>query len=104
MKVLLTRTFQVASADLELNLDAVMESLIELEGERLSDSDGSAVLSEGLVEVWIVAYSGVPDESEALGDAVAHADAAIRTAIHKAGGHTPHWQIMSLNVEELETA
>ena len=105
LKVLFTRIFHVETdEDLESHLDEVMEALLELEGERLGDSDISALLTENHVEISVVASSDLDDESQALGDAVSFADSAIRAAIHKAGGHTPEWVPVSVNMEALQPA
>lgn len=89
--VMLTREFQVQCEDLEAHLDLVMEELLALESVDLVNSDISASLETGAVEVSIVAISRLDDDSEAFLAAIEAADAAIRTAIHAAEGHTPGW-------------
>ena len=86
--VRLLKTFKVnTDEDLDAHTDLVAEELFKLEegDDSLSDSDVSAAIGDGVVEIGVVAVAPTFD------DAVATADAAIRTAIHAAGGSTPDW-------------
>jgi hypothetical protein len=71
--------------DLDSHTDVVMEELLKLESEFVTDADVSVDLKECFVEVSVVATAKSFDE------AVEIADSAIRTAIHAAGGSTPRW-------------
>ena len=86
----LTRTFHVeGDADLAAHVDVVFEHLLALEDARIRDADVSGSLTEGIVELSIYAIG------ESFDDAADHADAAIRSAIHAAGGSTPDWTPVS---------
>ena len=75
------------ATNLEAVADAVMETLLDLEqvDPLLSDSAIALDLSNKEIEI------SVSSESASIEDAVRHAMAAIRTAIHAAGGATPEW-------------
>jgi hypothetical protein len=85
-----TGIFHVSSdnpADLEAHLDDVMSELLRLEDER-ADSSGMGVdLVDGIVEIELTAYADNYD------DAVAYANATIRSAVHAADGYTPEWNV-----------
>ena len=84
--VKLTKGFIVSgAADLDAHTDVVMDQLVALEDERISDADVSVDFSKDSVEISVVAHADSFDE------AVEQADAAIRTAIHAAGGSTAGW-------------
>jgi hypothetical protein len=84
--VKLTRVFSVSGAsDLDAHTDLVMNELLKLENEFISDSDVSASLTDHEVEITVVARADDFDEARKL------ADSTIRTAIHAAGGSTPSW-------------
>lgn len=104
ISVLFSKTFYVNSPVLEQHLDSVMEALLELENERLDDSDISATLATGEVSISVVAKSENTDDSKALGEAVSLADSAIRSAIHKAGGVTLGWEEIATHMEQLDLA
>jgi hypothetical protein len=76
-----------AGEDVDAHTDRVMEALLALEDDNLTDSAVGVDLGTGLVEVEVTA------RGETFEDAVATADAAIRTAIHAAGGSTPNWRV-----------
>jgi hypothetical protein len=88
--VRLTRTFTVTGHfdedGLDAHTDLVMEELLKLEDENVSDSDISAILAQSEVSVTVVAIAMTFD------DAVQLADSTIRAAIHAAGGSTPRWK------------
>jgi hypothetical protein len=84
----LSLTFSVSGVDdLDAHTDAVLSALIDLETANplLADSDLEAVLSKSLVTVAILSTAETVDMAEQ------NALAAIRTAIHTAGGATPEW-------------
>lgn len=89
-QVRLTLTFNVTSnldpEGLDAHTDLVMEELLKLESDRVTDSDVSASLADARVEVTVVAEAGSFEEAESL------ASSTIRTAIHAAGGSTPRWK------------
>jgi hypothetical protein len=88
--VRLTMTFTVIGdfdADgLDTHTDLVMEELLKLESDNVSDSDVSAALADSIVEVTVVATA------EDFDDAADLAQSTIRAAIHAAGGSTPAWK------------
>lgn len=100
--VKLTRTFQVnghADVDeLDQHTDEVMEQLLLLESDTITDSDVSATLTTGEVSVSIAAAAETYDE------ALECADACIRSAIHAAGGHTPNWVTVATRSRQLVAA
>lgn len=71
---------------IDAHLDEVMDHLMETEeaDERLSNADLSAKLATGETEISIAVDAGA-DEAMAIGMA------AIRSAIHAAGGYTRNW-------------
>lgn len=75
------------STNLEAVADDVMTALLSLEqvDPLLSDSAIALDLSKKEIEI------SVSSECAAIEDGVRHAMAAIRTAIHAAGGATPEW-------------
>jgi hypothetical protein len=76
-------------AYLEAQLDEVMAQLLELEESpdlQVTDSDISATLADGRVEISVVI------EADSLDKATVVGHGAIRSAVHAAGGHTPGWQ------------
>jgi hypothetical protein len=84
----LSLTFSVSGVtDLDAHTDAVLNALMDLEtaNPSLADSDLEAVLSKSLVTVAIVSTAETVDMAEQ------NALAAIRAAIHSAGGATPEW-------------
>ena len=84
--VRLLKSFLVSGgSDLDSHTDAVMDELIKLEGRNIMDADLSADLDRHIVELSVIA------SAESFDEAVSCADAAIRTAIHAAGGSTPKW-------------
>lgn len=82
---------------LEESAESVMEALIGLEDETLRNSDVSVDLGTMTAEVSVSA--GIIDSFE---EAAQRADAAIRTAIHATGGHTPHWENLVFNTQRSE--
>lgn len=78
--------FVVGATNLDEHTDAVIEELLTLEDESLSDSDVTVELANSRVTVSVSAHAATFDE------AVARGDVAIRTAIHASGGHTPEWE------------
>lgn len=68
-------------------VDGVMQALLDLEevDQRLTDSGVSLDLGEMRV---VIEVDVAGDDYQAC---VGHALGAIRTAIHAAGGATPHW-------------
>lgn len=99
--VKLTKTFNVTGVEsvdeLDQHTDAVMDELLALECDDVTDADISAELVRGVVEVSIVAGA---DNFDA---ALERADACIRSAIHAAGGHTPVWSPILVQAGELAT-
>jgi hypothetical protein len=84
--VRLTKSFTVTgNDDLDAHTDAVMDELLALEGEDVTDADVSANLEDRTVEISIVAHADDFDT------ALSCADGVIRTAIHATGAHTPEW-------------
>jgi hypothetical protein len=85
---------QFESAHVALTL--VMDHLVEQEtaDPRLSDADLSVNLHEGRVELGIAVAVGSPADAFAIGKA------AIRSAIHGAGGFTPGWDEAKWSLEE----
>ena len=73
-----------APANLEAQLDLVMEELLHLE---VADASIGAVETTGAVEITVTVAA------DTLEDALNHGSAAIRAAIHAAGGATPGWSI-----------
>lgn len=100
--VKVTRTFQVSGhesvAELDEHTDLVMEELLKLESDVISDSDVSAELANGVVSVSIAASA---DDYDA---ACAIADSCIRAAIHAAGGSTPEWVTIAMRSRQLAAA
>lgn len=93
--VQVTRRFYVEGADdFDAHTTAVMDELISLEDEFTSDSDVFAELSTQTVTISIIVRG---DDFDALVEA---GDAAIRTAIHAAGGHTPNWERAVFQTQE----
>jgi hypothetical protein len=74
-------------ADVEAEAEAVMGSLVDLEqvDDRLSDSAVGVDLAAMTLDVELTV------KGDGYQDCVQHALAAIRTAIHSAGGATPGW-------------
>ncbi|MGV1034326.1 MAG: hypothetical protein ACOYBP_03780 [Microbacteriaceae bacterium] len=92
-----SRAFAVTGADdLDAHTDAVMEELLVLEDGALTDSDVSSELSSQMVVISMTATAADFD------GAIALADAAIRTAIHAAGGHTPDWRNVEFHPQKQE--
>lgn len=84
--VKLTKSFTVTgNDDLDALTDAVMDELLTLESDSITDADVSADLKERTVEISIVATA---DDFDA---ALACADSVVRSAIHATGAHTPEW-------------
>jgi hypothetical protein len=84
----LVRAFVVTDcADLDDHTDRVMEALLALESSNrhLFDSDVSAALTTGVVEIGVSGAGADWDE------AVSMADSAIRSVIHECGGDTSEW-------------
>lgn len=95
--VKLVKSFIVFGADdIDAHTDAVMDELLKLESESISDSDLSADLKDCTVEVSIVGHAETFDEAAAI------ADSAIRTAIHAAGGSTPEWSSVEYTPQHSE--
>jgi len=93
--VRLTRRFHVLGGeDLDGHTDQVMDELLALESDVISDADVSVALTDGIVEISIVA------SGEDFDAALDLADATIRTAIHAADGHTPQWTAVAVAAEE----
>lgn len=87
IEVKLNRAFVVTgAADLDAHTDSVMEHLIALEDDALTDSDVAVDFSKNVVDVAVIARAQTFDV------ALENADSAIRTAIHAAGGSTPDWK------------
>jgi hypothetical protein len=86
------------TALLEQHFEEVMEQLVGLEegDERITDSDLSARLATGEVEISVVVEAENTDEAGTIGNS------AIRCAVHAAGGHTPGWEEISTATWELE--
>lgn len=96
--VKLTRGFSVSGEpDLDAHTDSVMDELVALEDEYIRDADVSVSFEAGEVEISIVAIA------EDFDTAAAKADSTIRTAIHAAGGHTPHWSGVTFTPTKSET-
>lgn len=76
--------------DVDEHTDRFMDELLALEDENLTDSAVGVDLGTGLVEIEVTA------RGETFEDAMALADAAIRTAIHAAGGLTPNWAVTQI--------
>lgn len=84
--VQLTRAFQVhGDGDFEQHTDELMDELLKLESDTIRDVDVAGSLTERCVEISVYAIGEDFDAATEL------ADAAIRTAIHAANGHTPDW-------------
>ncbi len=65
--VTLTRVFSVSRAsDLDAHTDLVMDELLKLENEFISDSDVSASLTDHEVEITVVARADDFDEARKL--------------------------------------
>lgn len=75
------------TTDLEAVADDVMTALLDLEqvDPLLGNSAIALDLSKKEIEI------SVSSECASIDDGVRHAMAAIRTAIHAAGGATPEW-------------
>lgn len=87
LAVRVSREFHVQGAsNLDEQTDSVFEELLSLECDKLSDADLEAELETARVILSVISHAPSFDE------AVSYADAAIRTAIHASGGHTPGWQ------------
>lgn len=97
--VKLTRTFQVTghvdADELDQHTDLVMEELLKLESETITDADVSAELTNGIVSVSLTASADDYDSAAAI------ADSCIRSAIHAAGGHTPEWVTIATRSRQL---
>jgi len=76
--------------DVDGHTDRFMEELLALEDDKLTDSAVGVDLGTGLVEIEVTA------RGETFEEALSIADAAIRTAIHAAGGMTPNWQVTQI--------
>lgn len=76
--------------DIDEHTDRFMEELLALEDDKLTDSAVGVNLATGLVEIEVTA------SGETFEEALSRADAAIRTAIHAAGGLTPNWQVTQI--------
>jgi hypothetical protein len=88
IRVKLTKSFTVTSdTGLDAHTDAVMDELMTLEEctEGISDSDMNMSLTNGEVEISVLATADDFDEALKL------ADSTIRAAIHAAGGNTHTW-------------
>jgi len=97
--VKLTMSFLVHDCvDLDAHTDTVMEELIALESESVTDSDLAATLSTGEVTISVVARA---DNFET---AAAIADSTIRTAIHASHGSTREWQTVASESRPLVSA
>ncbi len=72
------------AAHLEEHLDEVMSELLKLD---VHDPAVSAAASKGLVEISVQVDAGTVEDAFVVGSS------AIRTAIHAAGGSTPHWEL-----------
>jgi len=100
--VKLTKTFKVEghrdTEHLDAHTDRVMEELLALESDTVTDADVSAELANGIVEVSIVVSGEDFDTAAQL------ADVCIRTAIHAAGGSTPDWKTIDFRAQELVPA
>lgn len=95
--VQLTRAFEVhADGPLEEHVDLVMNELLALESDTIRDADVSG--SRGRVEVSIYSIGNTFDQAAEFGDA------AIRAAIHAAGGHTPDWVPVTTVIDAVELA
>lgn len=75
------------ATNLEAVADGVMTALVSLEQVDPSLSDSAIGLDLSKKEIEI----SVSSECASIDDGVRHAVAAIRTAIHAAGGATPEW-------------
>lgn len=75
------------ATNLEAVADDVMTALLSLEQVDPLLSDSAIALDIPKKEIEI----SVSSECSAIDDGVRHAMAAIRTAIHAAGGATPEW-------------
>lgn len=92
--VQLSRSFKLRPVESEAfaaekfsaHLDIVMDELLGLETDSLFDSDISAELTTGTMQITVSAKAVDFDQALSI------ADSAIRAAIHSAGGHTPNWQ------------
>jgi len=75
------------ATDIETQAEAIMDSLVDLEhvDDRLSSSGVGLDLAAMTLDVEVTVRG---DDYQ---DCVQHALAAIRTAIHSAGGATPGW-------------
>jgi hypothetical protein len=87
--VRLTMTFTVTgnfdAEGLDVHTDLVMDELMKLESDIITDSDITASLADAIVSVTTVAAA------ESFEEATDIAQSTIRTAIHAAGGSTPQW-------------
>jgi len=91
VQVGLSRSFTVILGDttpeeFDAETDRIMDALLDLEGDVISNSAVGVNLKDCVVDIDVLAIG------ETFDDAVAAADAAIRAAIHAAGGGTPGWE------------
>jgi hypothetical protein len=84
-RLLLDAPFQ--ETNLESVADDVMTALLSLEQIDPLLCDSAIALDLSRKEISI----SISSESASIDDGVRHAMAAIRTAIHAAGGATPEW-------------
>ena len=88
----LRRVFHVEEIDrddLEAQVDALMEALLDLEDDGFGDSAVGVDLGRAIVDVEVVGRGDSFDE------ALAKADSSIRAAIHAIGGATPGWVVLT---------
>ncbi len=71
-------------ADFETHTDQLMDALLAL--EDLIDPDVGGSLAEGRMDITMTI------EADTIPDAAYKSLAAVRTAIHAAGGVTPGWE------------
>ena len=76
--------------NLDEHTDRVMEELLAIEDDQLTDSAVGVDLGTGHVEIEVTA------RARTFEDALTVADGAMRTAIHAAGGATPNWQVIQI--------
>lgn len=100
--VKLTKTFKVSGSSsqeqFDHHTDHVMDELVALENDHISDADVSVNLRDRIVEISLVAGAEDFDAAAQL------ADSCIRSAIHAAGGGTPDWSAIESTSKQLVAA
>ncbi len=77
--------------ELEAEAGVIMDALLELEASGCGLSDAAVAVDLGafMVTIEVEAEAGSFEEAQAI------VDSCIRSAIHKAGGRTPGWELLT---------